>query len=273
MKSGSVKHIFATAVLGLALATDAQAGTTVDPYDGGWHILVTPYLWAPRIDGTLNFTTGSGTKPTVSITPINYLEHLNVPLMISGEVRKRKWAAATDVVFVDFSGGKAQVKSVGGPGGRLEIPIDAGSQVGLRGTIWTLGGSCTVWRAEIVTLDVLAGFRYFRVKSSLDWQISGGIGLLPPSGSFSEAANIWNGIAGIRGRVQFGRHRWFAPYYLDVGTGSSDFTWQGMGGIAYGFGWADVMLTYRDLLFDAGESSLLGRLRLTGPGLGVAIRF
>jgi len=34
--------------------------------------------------------------------------------------------------------------------------------------------------------------------------------------------------------MAFGESRkWFVPYYLDVGTGESDLTWQAMGGIGY----------------------------------------
>jgi hypothetical protein len=256
----------------MVFAAAARAGSEADPYDGSWHFLVTPYIWTPRIDGTLNFATGTGIKPVVSITPIDYLDNLNVPLMLMGEVRRGMGAIATDFVFVDFSGEKAEVKSIGGPGGNVEIPIDTGSTVGLRGTIWTLDGCYTVWRGETATLDVLGGFRYFRVEASLDWDLAAA-GLLPQSGSHSQTENLWNGVAGIRGRVGFGGSRWFVPYYADVGTGSSDWTWLGTAGIGCAFGWGDMLLSYRDVVFDAGETNLIERLRLTGPALGVGIRF
>ena len=105
----------------------------------------------------------------------------------------------------------------------------------------------------------------------MDWQFTGGISLLPESGSLSETADIWNGIVGIRGKLTFG-DRWFVPYYLDVGSGSSDLTWQGQAGIGYAFHWGNVLLVYRDQIFDSG-AGIIERLRLTGPAVGVGIRF
>ena len=40
------------------------------------------------------------------------------------------------------------------------------------------------------------------------------------------------------------------PYYADVGTGSSDLTWQAAGGVAYAFGGWDAMLMHRHLYYD-----------------------
>jgi hypothetical protein len=265
----------ATALLGLALAACAPAGAAEDAYDGRWHFSLTPYVWVPSIDGTLNFNTppGASGQPQVSITPINFLEYLNVPVMLAGEARKGNWSLFTDIVYVDFSGEKAVVKSVSGPLGLVQVPIDAGSQVGLRGTVWTLGGSYTAIRGPSATLDVLGGFRYLSVTASLDWQFSGGIGLLPASGSFSQSEHLWTAIVGVKGKVKLGTGNWFVPYYLDVGTASSTQTWQAVAGIGYALTWGDVLLVYRHLQYDGGDDKLIGQLRLGGPALGVSFRF
>jgi hypothetical protein len=97
------------------LTAARAADDTTDLYDGTWRFGITPYVWAPRIDGLLNFTTTSGSKPVVSLTPINYFDNLNVPFMITGEVHHGAWSALTDLVWVDFSGERAVVKSVSGP--------------------------------------------------------------------------------------------------------------------------------------------------------------
>lgn len=262
-----------SALCAIAFSSRVCSGTPEDPYDGSWHFTATPYLWAPRITGTLEFTTSSGSKPSVSVTPIDYLDNLSVPVMITGDVRKGRWSVATDFVWVDFSGEKAVVESVSGPGGRVEVPIDAGTTVGLRATIWTLDGGYTVWRNEALTLDVVGGFRFFRAKASLDWRVTAGAGLLPESGSLSATEDMWNGVAGIRGKLRFGGGRWVVPYYLDVGAGTSDVTWLGLAGIGHAFGWGDVLLAYRDQGFDAGDGSLVGRLHLSGPAVGVGFHF
>jgi hypothetical protein len=39
------------------------------------------------------------------------------------------------------------------------------------------------------------------------------------------SVNNWDAIVGLKGRATFGEeHRWFVPYYLDVGTGESSLT-------------------------------------------------
>jgi hypothetical protein len=263
----------AAAVLGLALAAVAPARAAQDAYDGSWHFSLTPYLWAPSIEGSLNFTTGPGGQPQVAVAPTDYLQYLNVPVMLAGEARKRNWAIFTDFVYVDFSGEKAVVKSVKGPLGLVQVPIDAGSQLGLRGTVWTLAGSYTVVRAASATLDVLGGFRNLTLKASLDWQFTGGIGLLSASGSLSQTEHLWDAIIGVRGKVNLGTGSWYATYYLDVGTGSSAQTWQAVAGIGYALAWGDVLLAYRHLQYDAGDDKLIQQLRMGGPALGLSFRF
>jgi hypothetical protein len=63
------------------------------------------------------------------------------------------------------------------------------------------------------------------------------------------------------------------PYYLDVGTGSSRVTWQGMLGVAYSFKWGAVTLAYRNLYFEQGSDKLIQDMRFDGPELGVTFRF
>ena len=84
---------------------------------------------------------------------------------------------------------------------------------------------------------------------------------------------IWDGIIGVRGRVRWGETPWFTPYYLDVGAGSSNLTWQAMLGIAYGFKWGDVVLAHRTLFYDQNDDKLLQDFRFSGPTLGATFRF
>jgi hypothetical protein len=265
----------ATVVLGLALAGTARAGAPADSLDGGWRFLLRPYLWAPRIDGTLNFTArpGSGDEFVVSVDPIDYLEHLDVPLMLAAAVGKGAWTLATDYLFVDFSGESATVTSVSGPGGSVEVPIDAGSRVGLRGTLWTMGGGYAAVRGRSATLEILGGFRYFAVKTSLDWHFAAGTSLDPQTGSLSQTEDLWAGIVGVRGDVRLGASHWLLPYYLDAGAGSGTLTWDAVAGLGYAFGWGDVRLMYHHIQYDAEETAAIQRLRLTGPALGASFRF
>ncbi len=59
----------------------------------------------------------------------------------------------------------------------------------------------------------------------------------------------------------------------DVGAGSSELTYQALAGVAYGFLWGNLSLTYRYLYFDEGDDGLVKDLSLGGPVLGAGFRF
>ena len=81
----------------------------------------------------------------------------------------------------------------------------------------------------------------------------------------------WDGIVGVKGQVRFGDGRWFMPYYADIGTGSSNWTWQALLGLGYSFGWGDVSLSIRSLSYEFNDND--ADLRMTGPALGVSFRW
>jgi hypothetical protein len=63
------------------------------------------------------------------------------------------------------------------------------------------------------------------------------------------------------------------PYYADVGTGSSDLTWQAMTGLTYSYGWGDLMFVFRHLEYDEGQDGLLEGFSFSGPAFGARFRF
>ena len=277
-----LKTIFAALIAAVALFAPFQA--EAQGKGDQWTFSITPYLWLPNVDGTLKYSTppGAGGGPEVQVGPVDYLENLKFAMMITGEVRKKRWAVFTDFIYLDFQAENSSVKAIDfGQTTRNPISssLDAGTQSSLKGGLWELAGSYTAVDGDIVSLDVLGGFRYFSVRASADWRLTasvsgpGGGQSFPTSGSISQGDDLWDGIVGVRGRIRLGRSNWSLPYYLDIGTGSSDFTWQGVAGIAYGFSWGGVQLVYRHLYYDQKDDKLLQDMRFSGPALGVFFRF
>ena len=66
---------------------------------------------------------------------------------------------------------------------------------------------------------------------------------------------------------------WFVPLYLDAGAGTSKFTWQGMLGVGYAFGWGDLLAVYRQLTYEENDTAGLQRLGFSGPAIGATFRF
>ena len=203
--------------------------------------------------------------------------------MLTAEARKGDWFVLTDVVYLDVEPDDSNVKSVSfaGPGGRVEVSVGAnlGTKVSLSGVLWELAAGYTVARGRNSSLDLLAGFRLLSIEAETDWQLSGSITgpgsgqSFASSGSVSQSRNLWDGIVGIRGTVGLGDSRWAIPYYLDVGTGNSALTWQGVAGIEYRYDWGDLQLMYRYTYYDMKDNELLQNVSLGGPAIGVNFRF
>ncbi len=257
------------------VTAQAQSAAPIDP----WKYSITPYFWLPNINATLKYSVppGGGGSPSVEVGPNDWLEALSTVLMISGEVRKERWLAFTDFIYLDFSSEKSAVKSIDFGGSVVSSSVNASTNSSLRGLVWTLGAGYAVLPDRPVTLDVFGGLRYGGLQASTDWQLAadvigpGGGQTFPRAGSISERMDLWNGIIGVKGRFWLGSSNWSIPYYLDVGTGSG-LTWQGMLGVAYSFKWCDVTFAYRNLYFDQEGDKLIQDLRFDGFALGVTFR-
>jgi hypothetical protein len=240
-----------------------------------WSFTLTPYVWLPTVHGTLNFNAPPPTPgaPTVALEPSRYLNNLDLALMLGFEARKGDWSIFTDAMYLEFSNEKAAVRTVSGPGGIVQVPVNTNTSVGLKSVIVTLAGGYTVARADSGTLDLIGGVRYMTMEASLDWNFAGSPGLMAQSGTYSQRDDLWDGIVGVRGRLNWGSSKWFTPYYLDVGTGASALTWQALAGIGYSFGWGDVILTYRYLAYDMKDDKLLQNTSFGGLALGASFHF
>jgi len=266
----------------IAVSLPAYAGEPAPP--DKWTFALRPYLWAPGISGTLKYDVPPTGDGAANVDFSSYvLENLNFALMLTAEARKRDWSVLTDVVYLDVESGDTNVKSVSftGPGGRFEVSAGANldTNASLSGVLWELAGGYTVARGGNSSLDLLAGFRLLTIKAETDWLLSGSItdnvsgGTFARSGGVSQSETLWDGIIGIRGTVGLGDSRWAIPYYLDVGTGNSALTWQGVAGIEYRYDWGDLQLMYRYTYYDMKEDKLLQNVSLGGPAIGVNFRF
>ncbi|MDH3316554.1 MAG: hypothetical protein OEN48_10475 [Betaproteobacteria bacterium] len=276
------RALWVAALIGGALA--APVGALAQAAGDQWRFTLTPYLWLPNINGTFNYNgpRGAGGNPQVEVGPNDWLEALDMALLLSGEARKGKWAVFTDVIYLDFSSEQSTVKGInfnpGLPPNPISTTLNAGTSNSLKGTLWTLAGSYTAVEKPEATLDVFGGFRYFDLKVSTSWLLRAdvvgppGTGVFTRVGAISQSKDLWDGIVGVRGRVKLG-DKWSLPYYVDVGTGSSTVTWQGLIAASYGFRWGDVSLGYRYLYYDQSGDKLLQDVEFGGPILGVTFRF
>jgi hypothetical protein len=248
----------------LLMAVAAGAGAAGGP--SAWQYGVMIYGWLPSVSGNLNYSLprDAGGGP-VSVDADKILDALEFTFMASFEARKGDWSVFTDVIYLDLDGDDS--KSVTLPSGQTRTLLDG--DLKLTGWVWTLGGGYTVWRSERSYLDLLAGARLLALDTDLGLT---GAGLFARQHQVSDSVDLWDGIVGATGRLALS-DRWFVPYYADIGTGSSDSTWQVAGGVGYAFDWGEVMLLYRHLQYDQGDDELLQDVSFGGGMLGVNFRF
>jgi hypothetical protein len=266
----------------LPLALQSAAAHADQP---GWQFQLTPYVWLPTISGGLNYDTpagGSGGAPRVDVGPTDWLDLLNSAFLLRGEARKERFFVFADVVYLGLESDDDRVVSVS-PGSGDVIPIDASvmldTQTDLEGFTGTLAGGFNIHRDRTSSTDIFAGARYLSVDTQTSWSMSadielpGGGTVLSRQGSIESDVDSWDAIIGIQGERRIGKGKWSLPYYLDIGTGDSDLTWQVIAGASYAFGRGDLVLGYRHFEYDGGPKELMENFSFSGPVLGFRFSF
>jgi len=264
----------------------ANADESVDP----WTFRLTPYLWLPTIDGSLKYALppGSGGSPEISVGPTDWLDLLNAGLLLSGSASKGRFSLYSDVVYLSLtSKNDGRVLSVDDtvtvPGTRIPIPISAdlnlNTRTDLDGLSWTVAGGYQLAASDTSSISAFVGARYFGVDVKSSWDLTAdisipGIGVvLPAQGQVSSDVDLWDAVIGVRGAFDVGEGNWSTLYYLDIGSGDSDLTWNAFAGLSYAFGWGDLLLAYRHLEYDQPADKLMQDFSFSGPGLGARFTF
>lgn len=265
-------HRWAALLTAHAVLVSAPLRAESDGAPSSWQFAVTPYVWLPHIDTALSFETpGEGGSP---VAMDDILKHLSGAFFLSGQARKGPWGLGLDLVYCDFSKAGSNVSTVTGPSGMTEVPVNTDTTTTLGGTMVSMTGSYSLLLLPRVEFNLLAGLRYTHIGATLHWDFAAEVAGLPErTGSAAQDVNLWDGVVGLRGSARLGEGRWFVPYYLDAGAGTSRFTWQALVGIGYSFGWGDLLLVYRYLSFEQGDDQPVQRLEFAGPALGATFRF
>jgi hypothetical protein len=238
-----------------------------------WQFSAVVYGYFAELNGSATFPTG--TTVNISVDPHQMIRSLNFAFMGAFEANHGPWGVFTDIMYLDASGSKAATRALSIGGVMIPANVTANAHLDITSTVWTLGGSYRVVGVPEATVDLVAGARGLFLKQNLSWQFSADVGpLVGPGrqGSGDSNPTNWDGIIGVKGRWMFGdKHAWFVPYYVDIGTGGSQFTWQGITGLGYAFSWGEVTGVWRYL--DYRFSSHSASLTLSGPAIGVAFRW
>jgi len=241
-----------------------------------WQFGASIYGWFPDLNGQTSFSPpDSDNDFEVEIEDI--LENLQSLLLVSFDLRKGAWGVYADAVYMDV--GDSATTSVDGVKGPSEVPVNATADVGIdvESWIWNLLAYYRALDKRGMALDVVAGTRYLDVDQTIEWDMVGSVDDVPVgerTGEVEVGVTNWDVIFGVRGRFAFGAKRaLFMPYYLDVGVGDSDLTWQGVAGLGYAFGWGEIVAAWRHLYYDMPSGSAIDDISFSGPAAGVTFRW
>jgi len=277
---------------GASTAARAQQPTSTvaqPPTQSGWTFNLAPYLWLPTINSNLNYTLPpalSGKVATdVSVGPGDYIPKLNFGAMVAADAQYDRFSILTDFMYINLNTGAegTHINSVNFPG-LPSIPIERSTTLSaslrLAATIWTTAGGYTVLQGDWGNLDAIVGIRYLGITARTDYKLSvtitgprGNGATFGGTGYLSGNGNIFDGIAGVRGRIRISNTGLFIPYYFDIGAGGSNLTWQIASGLGYQAGSVGVSALYRYLSFQEPSGAVVQRLTLGGPMLMVDFKF
>jgi hypothetical protein len=260
----------ATACLLFAITSAATAQTTT--MSDAWTWRATLYGWLPSVHSTSDLDIGGGESINTDTNPSSYLSNLKFTVMGTLEARKGAWSFIGDAIYLNFGNLKSNLRSIEGPGGIIVIPATANIRTDLKGFAGALEGGYSLMQTPTANVDLVAGARYLRIKTRLEWELTGPLGGVPAQGNAEVTKDIWDGVVGLRGRTDLA-DSWYLPYYVDIGGGTSNFTWQAFSGIGYRFAWGDVTLGYRHLAYNFHGDQPLDKLAFSGPIFGVGFKF
>lgn len=229
---------------------------------------VNVYMWGASIGGDLSFPNGDQSFD-VSLEQI--LENLKMTGMVAYKRDIGDWSVLLDLIYLDMGADRnGTVTLPTEDGGSVEVGVDA--NLDLKTWVGGLYGGYTFARSGSASHQFIAGVRYLSLDADLRIDTTGPAGGDLNGRTFSTSGDLWDGVIGFQGQFDLGG-RWQIPYHLDIGTGSSQITYQALAGAAYTFGWGNVSLTYRYLYYDEGNGGTIHELTMDGPVMAVGFRF
>jgi hypothetical protein len=247
-------------------------------YDGNLHVTLAPYIWLPTLNQSLRFTVptlpqhgGAVLESNVRVGPSDYLAKINSALMFAFDVRKGTVNFFGDYIYSNASTSANVATTITGPLGHVSIPVRFSVNSRLASSIWEVGVGTTLAHGHNADLNLFFGWRQFPLNLTLSYNaVIGQNGIIAPSGTIVSRTYASSLIGGLQGKAFFNENHWFVPYYIDLGAGFNNNTWQGYTGAGYMFNHGQtVLLTYRVLGYSGlPQASPVQKLTMSGPLFG-----
>ena len=256
-KRSSRSLLIAGFCMGATLFTLPPAQADEAVADDNWHLTGELYLWGASVDGR----TRLGGNVEVSIGDL--LDNLDMAFMGGLEARKGKWSLIGDLIYLDVSADKT-----GSLTDQELVTFTADANV--EGWVSNLLAGYRLADTGAGYADIVFGARYLDLDTSL--KVSANVASPPPDLSFAAGENFWDAVAGFRGGIGL-PGSFYVPYYVDIGAGQSDLTWQVIVGVGWRPKWGEVTLAYRHIEWDFDKGSAVTDINFSGPGVSFRYNF
>ena len=256
----SLLSIVLTAIM--LAATPLQAQTEEPILSENWQFDAQIYVWAVDFGGELN----NGTSFDVPFSTM--VDNLKMGFYRSFEARKQKWLIFTDIVYLNVETDHAAPDT-------SELVNFTPRSLSMNGGAINLVGGYNLLVKGKSRLDLIAGARYLDLGSEFALNVTV-LGDTTTKFIPIDMGTALDAVIGVKGKYAFANaNRWSIPYYLDIGAGDSDFTWQALTGISYqAANWVDVALTYRHMEWDLKSTDgILENVSFDGPAVGATFHF
>lgn len=256
-------------VVGVGSAVAQSESSPIPKVSEAWRFEVTPYLFVPGIQSTLNFD--NRLVKTANISESNVVSNLKSGGMISAEAHYGRWGLGLD--FLSATLQKSGSTPISVPTQYGDVRARVGEKSTLQATIFTAFASYTAINNKDAYVDALLGVRTVSMTASLGLALQEDPRI---KDNLSKTTTTVDPIVGFKGRYRIADSSWYVPFYGDIGSGggTTNVTWQAMLGVGKTFNqWVDASLTYRALYYDMSGSGLLQKTTFQGPQVGVTFKF
>ncbi len=276
----SILSIALMSSLSLAGGYIAPLPTNIDTYQPApsatstWKHQVSIYGWVAIPDATITYIPpsspdgdipnddGTGTEIETEIS-----SKIDGVFMGSYEGRNDKYSVLFDIIYLGLSSKQNKTLVLSRPN-LSNVPLQAEEEA----TAWLGAGyiGYNIINNANIRLDVVGGIRY----ASVEVEATIGATVLNKYRDITLTGEVelWDGVIGIDGEYTINK-QWYMPYQFDIGAGDSDMTLRASLGLGYRFDWGDVLVSYRHLEYDLGDSGLMEDIEFSGPLIGVGFRF
>ena len=227
-----------------------------------WEFNLVPYIWAGSMDGRL----ASSRLPqdiSVNVPFRDIFQNLDIGGMVAFEGHKGRLGFLMDGVYIKTST-EGTIPVVG-------LPAEAG----MKTFTGLAAGQYRVVDDPVGTLDLMAGVRYWNIRTSFSYSAPAGAPLppgMPPSLDFNGKAEWVDAMAGAKAVVQLSRLLSLNAYGM-LGGGGSNFSADAMVALGLHLGGSTSLLGYRHLDADYRSGGFVFDGSIHGPALGLGVRF